>query len=78
MNIYVINNQARFIGDIWPASNQLYTGSGIENIKGFRTAEVTIITLLGKKKIYLNKTAYILGFYINLVCMHRLNKKEVF
>ena len=39
----------------------------METIKGFRIAEVTVITLLGKKKIYLNKAAYILGFYINLV-----------
>ena len=65
--LYVINDRARFIGDIRLASNQLYIESGIENIEGFRTAKVTVITPLGKKKIYLNKAIYILGFYINLV-----------
>jgi hypothetical protein len=50
----------------------------MENIKGFGTAEVIVITLLGKQKIHLINTAYILGFYINLVYNHRLNKKGVF
>ena len=50
----------------------------MENIKGFRTAKVTVITLIGKQKIYLIKATYILGFYINLVYNHRLNKKDIF
>ena len=78
MNIYVINNRARFIGDIRPASDYLYAGSGMEKIEGFGTAKVIVITLLGKQKIHLNKAAYILGFHINLVCNRRLNKKGVF
>ena len=78
MTLYIINNQVRFIGNIRPASNQLYTGSSIENIEGFRTAKVIVITLLGKQKIYLINAACILGFYINLVCNHKLNKKGVF
>ena len=50
----------------------------METIKGFGTAKVIVITLLGKQKIYLNKAAYILGFYINLVYNQRLNKKGIF
>jgi hypothetical protein len=46
--LHVINDRARFIGDIRPASKQLYTGSGIDNIEGFGTAKVTVITPLGK------------------------------
>ena len=78
MNIHVINNRVRFIGDIRLASNQLYARSSIENIKGFGIAKVIVITPLGKKKIYLNEAVYILGFHTNLVCMRRLNKKGVF
>ena len=48
MTLHIINNRARFIGDIRPANKQLYTRSSIETIKGFRTAEVIVITLLGK------------------------------
>ena len=78
MTLHIINNWARFIGDIRPASKQLYTGSGMENIKGFRTAKVTVITPLGKQKIYLINTVYILGFHTNLVCNYRLNEKGIF
>ena len=76
--LYIINNRARFIGDIQPASKQLYIGSGIENIKDFGTAEVTVITPLGKQKIHLIKAAYVPRFHTNLVCNHRLNNKGVF
>ena len=78
MTLYVINDRVRFIGNIQPASKQLYTGSSMENIKGFRTAKVTVITPLRKQKIYLINALYILGFYTNLVCNYRLNKKGVF
>jgi len=76
--IHVINDRARFIGDIRPTSDQLYAGSGIENIEGFGTAEVTVITPSGKQKIHLNEAAYVPGFHTNLVCNCRLNKKGVF
>ena len=50
----------------------------MENIKGFGTAKVIVITPSGKQKIYLINAAYILEFYTNLVYNHRLNKKGVF
>ena len=50
----------------------------MDNIEGFGIAKVTVITLLGKQKIYLIKAAYVLGFYTNLVYNQRLNKKGIF
>ena len=56
----------------------MYTRSGTENIEGFGTAEVTVITPSGKQKIHLINAAYVPGFHTNLVCNRRLNKKGVF
>ena len=52
-NIYIFNNQARFISNIKPASEYIYTGTHIENIIGYGTAAVTIDYPDGKKQIWL-------------------------
>ena len=47
--IHVINDRARFISDIEPASDHIYTGSHTEEIVGYGTAVVTIDHPKGKR-----------------------------
>ena len=77
-NLYIFNNQARFISEIKPTLDQLYTGLHTEEIIGYGTAAVTISHLDGKKQILLIGAAYILNFYTNLVCIYKLNNKDIY
>src|SRR6266576_3248663 len=77
-NVHVFNDRARFISDIEPASEYIYTGTRTEKIVGYGTAAVTIDHPDGKKQIRLSQVAYIPGFHTNLVCLQKLNKKGVY
>ena len=77
-NIYIFNNQARFINNIKPASEYIYTSIYTENIIGYSTAAVTIDHPDSKKQIWLSQVAYIPGFHTNLVCLQKLNEKGVY
>ena len=76
--IHVINDRARFISDIEPASDHIYTGSHTEEIVGYGTAVVTIDHPKGKRQIELLEAAFIPGFHTNLVCLKKLNNNGVF
>ena len=52
----------------------LYT----EEIISYNIAIVIINYPKGKRQIELLEVAYILGFYINLICLQKLNNKGVF
>ena len=53
-------------------------GLHTEEIVGYGTAVVMIDYPEGKRQIELLEAAYILGFYTNLVCLKKLNNKNVF
>ena len=76
--IHVVNDWVRFISDIKLISDCLYAGLYTEEIVGYGTAIVTINYPKGKKQIQLLGTAYVLSFYINLVCLQKLNDKGVY
>jgi hypothetical protein len=50
----------------------------MEEVIGYSTAVVIIDHFKDKKKIKLLGAAFILGFYINLVCLQKLNNKGVY
>ena len=50
----------------------------MEEIIGFGTAMVTINMPEGKEQILFIGAAYVLGFHTNLVCIQKLNDKEVY
>ena len=77
-NVHVFNDRARFISDIEPVSEYIYTGTRTEKIVGYGTAAVTIDHPDGKKQIRLSQAAYIPGFHTNLVCLQKLNEKGVY
>ena len=49
--------------------DHFYIGSYTEEIVGYSTAIVIISTPEGEKKIQLKRAAYVLSFYIDLVCL---------
>jgi hypothetical protein len=50
----------------------------MEEIVGYSTAIVIIDYPKGKKQIKVLGVAFIPGFYINLVCLQKLNNKGVY
>ena len=76
-NIYIINDQSKFIDELWLSNDFVYTGMGLNLIKGIETAAITIQTLLGPKRILLAKAVYILVFYINLAYLKKFNYKNI-
>ena len=76
--IYAINNRSRFVNELQLSNNFIYAGTGLDLIKDFKTAKITIWTLDGTRRIQLKNAAYILNFYTSLVCLQKFNKYGVF
>jgi len=55
----------------------MYTGTGINPIKGIGTVAITIQTPSGPRKIFLANAAYIPAFYTNLAYLKKFNNKNV-
>jgi len=53
-------------------------GLYVEKIVGYSIAIVTINYLKGKRQIELLEAAFMPGFYINLVCLKKLNNKGIY
>jgi hypothetical protein len=68
----------RFISEIKPVLEYIYTGLYINEIIGYKTAIVIIDIPKGKEQVELIRVVYILGFYISLICLQKLNNKGVF
>ena len=76
--LYIFNDRARFISEIEPSTDCIYTGLYTKQIIGFKTAIITLNIPKGKEQILLIGAAYILGFHTSLVCTQKLNEKEVY
>ena len=50
----------------------------IEEIVGYGIVVVIIDYLKGKRQILLTVVAFVLSFHTNLVCIHKLNNKNVY
>ena len=59
-------------------SNKYIILSLIEEIVGYRIVVVIIDYLKGKRQILLTVVAFVLSFHTNLVCIYKLNDKNVY
>lgn len=67
--IHAINNRSRFVDELQLSNDFVYAGTGLDPIKDFKTAEITIQILDGTRRIQLKNAVYILSFYTSLVCL---------
>ena len=67
--IHIINDRSRFVDEFQLNNDFIYAGTGLDPIKNFKTAKITIQTLDETKRIQLKNTVYILNFYTSQVCL---------
>jgi hypothetical protein len=76
-NVHVINDRLRFVDELRPSKDFAYAGTAMVPIEGIGTAEISIQTPSGPRKILLAEAAYVPDFHTNLACLKKFNDKNV-
>ena len=74
--VYIYNNLARFT-DLYPVTEFVLVGDNIIPIKIYSIVIITYIISSGPTRVPLMDIIYILGYYINLISLQKVIKKNL-